>query len=163
MRHLKLVHTRPATDGRPVLKLAFASTDQRGVNQPFVSSPVFVVCEIHPGGFQLSEMIAFAASGNLEASPDRALELRLQALQGCAAVYCSALDAVAIRRLLAVGIHPLRVDAGVPIGSLLRALLQAWQQQPPAWLRWALRRNRRRELGDDFEHRLRHEAWTVED
>jgi nitrogen fixation protein NifX len=62
------------------------------------------------------------------------LAAKIDLLHGCAAVYCNAAGASAIRQLLARGIQPLKVEPGTAIEDLLQGLRASLAGSPPAWL-----------------------------
>lgn len=110
------------------VKIAFASSDRRQVDQHFGAAAAFAIFELGDAGANLVEVAEFietAMDGH-----EGKLAAKIGLLEGCVAVYCNAAGASAIAQLLAKGIQPMRVDEGVAIDALLASLLDA----PPHWL-----------------------------
>jgi len=147
------------------LKVAFATTDMKSVNQHFGSSESFAVYAVDPDESQLLEVAQFgkpAPSGaqngtnstgsNLDArrAPEGGqprmtglnedkLVAKIAMLAGCSAVYSQACGASAVRQLIAKGIQPVRVEADTRISTLISALQQEMRAGPSAWLAKAIR------------------------
>jgi nitrogen fixation protein NifX len=121
--------------GPLVFKVAFASDDRTLVNQHFGASQGFVVYAFDENQAQLAELVEFPAE-NMDRNEDK-LPARIQALAGCAAVYCLAIGASAVKQLLAAGVQPVRLDEETPIGPLLTSIRQAISAGGIAWIdRW---------------------------
>lgn len=130
MRHLRLV--KPIEDSKMTVKIAFATSDRRTVDQHFGAAGSFAIHELGELGSRLVEVVEFietAMDGH-----EGKLAAKVELLNDCAAVYCNAVGASAIQQLLAQGIQPMRVDEGVPIEELLCSLQQSMSAEPPAWL-----------------------------
>ena len=139
MRHLKLVSDQTSVENRAALKLAFASSDRKTVNQHFGAAQAFVVYEVRASDFQLAEVVEFSGQSTVRDGHEAKLEAKIRLLEGCSAVYCNAVGASAIRQLLAAGIQPLKVDEGSGVEEQVELLQQAWVVQPPVWLQRSLR------------------------
>lgn len=96
------------------------------------------------------EFAAEAMDGN-----ENKLAEKIDALSGCAAMYCLAVGGSAVRQLLAAGIQPMKLDEAVPIDGLLLALSEAIRDGGVPWIAKALRQD-----GDAsrFE-RMAEEGW----
>lgn len=156
-RQLRVV----APDVSAALKVAFATSDMKSVNQHFGSSTSFAIYAVEPGVSRLLEVAQFghlaqdgtnSTGSNLDAygapeggQPRMAglnedkLVAKITALAGCAAVYSQACGASAVRQLVAKGIQPVRVEAGTEIAGLIEALQQEIEVGPSAWLAKAIR------------------------
>jgi nitrogen fixation protein NifX len=77
------------------------------------------------------------ASGRHE---DR-LSAKIEALDGCIAVYCQAVGASAIKQLRTKGIHAVKVPWGSEIRDLIETLQQELEAGPSAWLARAIAQN----------------------
>ncbi len=100
-----------------VLKVAFASTDRRRVNQHFGAAEGFVVFEVTPDKATLvgvGEFAEEAMDGN-----ENKLAAKVDFLAGCHAVYVMAIGASAIKQLMSKGIQPIRVNEVDAIDDLL--------------------------------------------
>jgi nitrogen fixation protein NifX len=118
------------------IKVAFATTDMVHVNQHFGSARSFAVYAVDP---EKSEMLEAAQFGNLaqDGNEDK-LSVKLELLDGCAAVYCQAVGASAIKQILAQGIQPIKVHEGSTIKTLLDDLQAEMKSGPSSWLAKAI-------------------------
>jgi len=130
MRHLRLVEN---TEGNAMtVKIAFATSDRRAVNQHFGAAESFAIYEVGEAETRLVEVAEFietAMDGH-----EGKLAAKVDLLGDCAAVYCNAVGASAIQQLLARGIQPMRVDEGTLIDELLLGLQKNLVSEPPVWL-----------------------------
>jgi nitrogen fixation protein NifX len=130
MRHLRLVENteKPAMK----VKIAFATSDRRAVNQHFGAAESFAIYEVGENETRLIEVAEFietAMDGH-----EGKLAAKVELLDDCAAVYCNAVGASAIQQLLAASIQPMRVDEGTLIDELLCGLQKNLVGDPPVWL-----------------------------
>lgn len=113
------------------VKVAFASTDRKHVDQHFGSALAFAVYEVGPEGARFLEVIEFAPAAQ-DGNEDK-LQAKIEALAGCAAVYVQAVGASAIGQLRAKGVQPLKVAPGTPIAAQLAELSRELSDNPPVW------------------------------
>lgn len=121
------------------IKVAFATTDMVHVNQHFGSAKSFAVYAVNPEQAELMEAAQFgelAQDGN-----EDKLSVKLQLLDGCAAVYCQAVGASAIKQIIAQGIQPIKVHEGSTIKNLLADLQAEMKSGPSSWLAKAINQN----------------------
>ena len=121
------------------IKVAFATSDMLHVNQHFGSAKSFAIYAVDPLQAQLLEAAQFgelAQDGN-----EAKLVDKIRLLDGCAAVYCQAVGASAIKQILAHGIQPVKVHEGSRIKELVRDLQQEMQSEPSSWLAKAINRH----------------------
>lgn len=114
------------------VRIAFASTDRQTVNQHFGATQAFAIFEVTSEQARLVEVAEFfetAQDGNENKLPGK-----IATLEGCAAVYCLAVGASAVKQLMAAGIKPVRVEEGRPIDALVRELQDELRQGPAGWL-----------------------------
>jgi nitrogen fixation protein NifX len=138
MRHLKLVHSTEEVTSMSV-KIAFASSDRRVVDQHFGAAEAFCIYEFllndaAENDARLVEVAEFHDSDTAMDGHEGKLASKISLLEGCAAVYCNAVGASAIKQLLAAGIQPMKVAEGSPVNELLCGLNQSLKLAPPAWL-----------------------------
>jgi nitrogen fixation protein NifX len=76
----------------------------------------------------------------------------------CAAVYCNAVGASAIKQLLAAGIQPVRLDDEAPIEPLLKQVSAAIRDGGIPWVDKALRKDG----GAQRFERMAAEGWDEE-
>ena len=136
-RRLALVWS--ATRNAPnMLRVAFASDDRATVNQHFGAAEGFAIFALDGERAQLVEVAEFppeAMDGN-----ETRLPARIATLDGCAAVYCLAVGASAVKQLLAAGIQPIRLDDGGAIEPLLKQISRAIRDGGIPWVDKALRK-----------------------
>jgi nitrogen fixation protein NifX len=122
-----------------MLRVAFASDDRATVNQHFGAAGGFAIFALDGERSQLVELTEFppeTMDGN-----ENKLPAKIAALAGCAAVYCLAAGASAVKQLLAAGIQPIRLDDGTEIEPLLKELSLAIKDGGIPWVDKALRKN----------------------
>lgn len=139
-----------------LLKVAFATTDLRRVDQHFGSARAFAVYGVGPEQSTLAEMLQFG--GQLQDGNEDKLQAKLEALHGCAAVYCQAVGSSAIRQLLSLGVQPVRVSEGAPVSDLLESLRDELRQGPSAWLAKAIARQT--PVSQERFDAMEAEGWT---
>lgn len=136
MRHLRLIKPTEAEEMK--VRIAFATSDRRAVNQHFGAAEAFAIYEVGEHETRLIEVAEFmetAMDGH-----EGKLAGKVALLGECAAVYCNAVGASAIQQLLAAGIQPMRVDEGAVIDELLCGLQRSMNNDPPLWLAKHLKR-----------------------
>ncbi|WPC76287.1 NifB/NifX family molybdenum-iron cluster-binding protein [Vibrio porteresiae] len=120
------------------LKVAFATETRQKVDQHFGSARGMLIYGLHQEGWNLLEAIEYTESSTT--THDK-LPKRISDLEDCAAVYCNACGAAAIRQLLDNHIHPVKVMAGTDIHELLSDLKQEVDGGPKGWLARAMKQN----------------------
>lgn len=133
MRHLKLVHSTEAALIMSV-KIAFATSDRKSVDQHFGAAEAFAIYELGEDEARLKELAQFTDSDTAMDGHEGKLANKIALLDGCAAVYCNAVGASAVKQLLAAGIQPMKVEEGVAIDQLLDGLNRSLASEPPAWM-----------------------------
>lgn len=118
------------------LKLAFASTDMKHVDQHFGSAESFVIYAIDMDETRMLEVIQF---GQLEqdGNEDKLADI-ISALHGCIAVYSQAVGSSAVAKLKAEGIQPVKVAAGAEICDMLESVQEELRSGPATWLARAI-------------------------
>jgi nitrogen fixation protein NifX len=132
------------------VKIAFATSDRKAVNQHFGAAEAFAIYEVSEHDAKLIEVAEFietAMDGH-----EGKLAAKVELLGDCAAVYCNAAGASAIQQLLAGGIQPMRVEEGSAIEELLSGLQKNLVEEPPVWLAKHLKKQAGKSFDDD-------EAW----
>ncbi len=132
-RRMRIAHSGTEEDDlSTALKLAFATTDMKHVNQHFGSAQSFALYAVD---LEHAELIEVAQFGQLEQDGNEdKLVAKIEMLEGCAAVYCQAIGASAVRQLMARGIQPVKVSEGAVLGDLIAALQEELRSGPSAWL-----------------------------
>ncbi|WP_242467254.1 NifB/NifX family molybdenum-iron cluster-binding protein [Ectothiorhodospira shaposhnikovii] len=135
-----VTETAAMSSPAPVL-IAFASTDLKRVDQHFGSAQCLAIYRLEGEGSALVEAVQFGMQAR-DGHEDK-LMAKFDALQGCAAVYCEAAGASAVKQLLALGVQPLKVAHGTRIGPLLGELQDVIRDGcPPPWLAKAMQQGR---------------------
>lgn len=118
------------------LNVAFASSDSKYVNQHFGSAKSFAVFEITQDCSRQIEIMEF---GNLaqDGNEDK-LDDKIAVLEGCVAVYCQAAGPSAIKRLLSIGVQPVKVSENSVIKSLITDIQAEMVAGATGWLAKAL-------------------------
>lgn len=118
------------------IKVAFATTDMVHVNQHFGSAQTFALYAVDP---EQAELLEAAQFGELaQDGQEGKLAEKIQLLNGCAAVYCQAIGASAIKQIVAQGIQPIKVHEGSTIKDLIGDLQSEMKSGPSAWLAKAI-------------------------
>jgi len=120
------------------LKIAFCTDDMKTVNQHFGSAKTFAIYAVDLGHGELLEVAEFGKLGQ-DGNEDK-LPAKIALLDGCAAVYCEAAGASAIRQIMAAGIQPVKVQRGSQIGDLISDFQAELRSGPSAWVAKALAR-----------------------
>ena len=138
-RRLQLVHAEPEDRWmETALKVAFATSDMKQVDQHFGATKSFAIYALNEGRAGLAEAVEFGPTEATGHDPDR-LAARIGALEGCVAVYCLAVGASAIQQLKSRGVQPVKIHAETPISELLGALQQELRDGPGGWLARAVK------------------------
>ncbi|MFZ1643289.1 MAG: NifB/NifX family molybdenum-iron cluster-binding protein [Candidatus Contendobacter sp.] len=142
----------------PTVKAAFATSDRHRVDQHFGAASAILIYAVTA---EQATVVEFAQFGDLDRDGhEDKLAAKLALLQGCAVVYCQAVGGSAIQQLLALGIQPIRVDAGAAIAPLLADLQAALRGgQAPVWLNRAIARQHQTESTDERFAMMEAEGW----
>jgi len=166
-RHMRVVGGESV---QTALKVAFATTDMKSVNQHFGSAGSFAIYAIEPGSAQLLEVAQFGrqkgddlctdikgAEPKMAGLNEDKLSAKIAMIEGCHAVYSQAVGASAVRQLVAAGIQPMRVEPETKISDLIHALQQELLAGPSAWVARAIEQQK----GDDLSRfdAMEDEGW----
>lgn len=122
------------------IKVAFASSDRRCINQHFGAAQAFAIYAIEPDRSGLIEVVQFHEApkdGN-----EGKLATKIALLSDCAAVFCQAVGVSAIQQLLAMGVQPVKVPEGTRIDDLIGLLQQELREGAVGWLVKALHKQK---------------------
>jgi nitrogen fixation protein NifX len=128
----------PSNPSGATLRIAFASSDRQRIDQHFGAAQAFVFHSVAVDRSALLAVVEFVATA--PADNEGRLASKIALLDGCAAVYCAAVGASAIRQLLAQGIQPVKVPEGSRVAEAVAELQRAWIAGPTGWLARALRK-----------------------
>lgn len=124
----------------PGIKIAFATTDMKTVNQHFGSAKSLAIYEVNPETALIQEVMEFGKldqDGNEDKLSDK-----IDALKGCVAVYSQAIGSSAMQKLIQNGIQPIKIHEGASIPALIDALQEEMKAGPSAWLAKAIEREK---------------------
>lgn len=156
-RRLRLVKTDAEdTPMKTAVKVAFATSDMKQVDQHFGAAECFVLYALDPEQARLTEAVQFsrlAMDGNEEK-----LAVKIAALEGCIAVYCQAVGASAANQLRAKDIQAVKVSSGSLIHELIESLQEELRGGPRAWLARAIENQKTRDQSR-FEA-MEQEGWV---
>ncbi|WP_200826704.1 NifB/NifX family molybdenum-iron cluster-binding protein [Marinobacterium lutimaris] len=124
------------------------------MNQHFGSARAFAIYSVGVDASRLLSVCEFSDISE-EDNEDR-LPVKIEQLSGCAAIYCRACGASAVRQLLAQGIQPVRVTDEASIDELLTALQEELRAGPSSWLAKAIQRQK---LGPTAFDSMEAEGW----
>ena len=138
------------------IKVAFASSDMRHVDQHFGAAESFAIYAVEREAFALVEAIQFGRL-HMDGNEDK-LSAKIAALDGCVAVYCQAVGASAVNQLRAKGVHPIKVAPGASLSELIEALQCELREGPSAWLARAI--EARQPQGASRFDAMESEGWS---
>ena len=133
-RQLRVVD--PVVDIETSLKVAFATTDMKQVNQHFGSAKSFAIYAINREQATLLEVAQFGRLDQ-DGNEDK-LAVKLEALKGCGVVYSQAVGSSAVQQLLRMSIQPVKVEPGSQISDLIKGLQDDLIHGPSTWVAKAL-------------------------
>jgi nitrogen fixation protein NifX len=137
------------------LKIAFATTDMETVNQHFGSAKSFAIYAVNMDDAQLLEAAQF---GELQQDGNEdKLSVKIELLNGCAAVYCQAVGGSAINQLITKGIQPVKVHEGGKITDLIVDLQNEMKAGPSSWLAKAT--NQHKSPDPERFNQMEDEGW----
>lgn len=139
-----------------MIKVAFASTDRTRVNQHFGAAEGFVIYEVTPDKATLIGVGEFPEEA-MDGNEDK-LGAKIDFLDGCAAVYVMAIGASAIKKLLAKGVQPIRVDEVDAVNDLLGEISKAMRDGGVAWVNRAIAAQAKAKAEDRFAS-MEKEGW----
>jgi len=154
-----------------MIRVAFATSDRQRVDLHFGASEHLIIFEVAPGEAELVGVGNFPKAEMKGENKDKGLLrdgstlvvnapvtitdpdlvvpedkviAKLEFLTGCAAIYAASIGASSIKRLMALGIQPIIVDAGHEVLDLLNEVSLALAHGGLAWVDKAVaERNRK--------------------
>ncbi|MGW8310697.1 MAG: NifB/NifX family molybdenum-iron cluster-binding protein [Thiogranum sp.] len=118
------------------VKVAFATTNLKQVNQHFGAAESFAVYAVDAERSELVEVMQFGKL-SMDGNEDK-LAAKIAALDGCIAVYTQAVGASAVGQLKTRGIQPVKVTPDADVSDLLESLQEQLREGPSAWLARAI-------------------------
>src|SRR5512143_2639177 len=128
------------------MKVAFATTDGKQVDEHFGRAGMFAIYEIMETGHRFVEMRKFAEGMEMtvvdtkDKGPlhDDAVQNKVDQLADCKLIYLTEIGGPSAARLVKKGIMPMKVQEPVPIETTLNQLGETIRKSPPPWLRKAM-------------------------
>jgi nitrogen fixation protein NifX len=181
-RRLTLVRTgEEMCETGTTVKVAFATSDMKRVDQHFGAADSFAVYALTCEQASLTEAVQFGpellrgyeGDGWVQSSAERTrfvspldtsghhenkLAAKIDALDGCVAVYCQAVGASTINQLSARGIQAVKVAERSEIKDLLKALQEELRDGPNSWVGRAIEQRKPHDRGR-FD-RMEQEGWV---
>jgi len=128
------------------MKVAFATTDGKQVDEHFGRAGMFAVYELTDQGSDFVELRKFSdgmdksVTDTKDMGPlhDSAVQAKVERLADCKLIYLTEIGGPSAARLIKKGIMPMKVKEIVSIESALNQLKNTIRQSPPPWLRKAM-------------------------
>jgi nitrogen fixation protein NifX len=129
-----------------MMKVAFATTDGKQIDEHFGRAGTFAIYDILETGHCFIEMRKFADDMDMAvvdtkdkgALHDDAVQNKVDRLADCKLIYFTEIGGPSAARLVKKGIMPMKVKEVVSIESALTQLIVTITTSPPPWLRKAL-------------------------
>jgi len=130
------------------MKVAFATTDGKQVDEHFGRAGMFAIYEFKDNGFHFVETRKFSdgmdksVTDTKDLGPlhDKAVQDKVDRLADCKLIYLTEIGGPSAARLVKKGIMPMKVKEVALIESALRQLGETIRQAPPPWLRKAMQK-----------------------
>ncbi len=118
------------------MKIAFATQDQQRVDAHFGWARYLAVYDVSAEACRYLQTYEFGGELTEDGDEDK-LGPKLAAIHDCAILYVAAIGGSAAARVVALKIHPIKVNQPEPILDILVRLQQVLKATPPPWLRKA--------------------------
>ncbi|EXJ14812.1 NifB/NifX family molybdenum-iron cluster-binding protein [Imhoffiella purpurea] len=139
-----------------MVKVAFATSDMKHVDQHFGAAEAFAIYSLDEQDANLVEVVQFGQL-DMDGNEDK-LSAKIEALDGCIAVYCQAIGASAVNQLRPKGIQPVKVTPCTPVSQAIAALQTEMRDGPSVWLARAIEK-RNPDRASRFEA-MEAEGWS---
>lgn len=121
------------------MKVGFATQDLQRVDAHFGWAKNIAIYELTAESYEFLEAVQFEGDLQEDGNEDK-LAPKLDAVKDCAILYVAAIGGSGAARVVAQGIHPMKVPQPEPISELLEKLQGVLKGTPPPWLRKVLQR-----------------------
>ena len=136
------------------MKVAFSTQDLQRVDAHFGWAKNIAIYELSAEGYQFLEAVQFEGDLQEDGNEDK-LAPKLDAIKDCAILYVAAIGGSGAARVVAQGIHPMKVPQPEPIVDLLEKLQGVLKGTPPPWLRKVLAKDDKgKDREFDFEEEV---------
>lgn len=130
------------------MKIAFTTEDLVHVNAHFGWARKIAIYEVTAESSSLLKVVEFAGDLKEDGNEDK-LAPKIEAIADSAMLYVSAIGGSGAARVVAAGIHPVKVLETEKIDDIIAKLQTVFRGTPPPWLRKAMNKGKERKL--DFE------------
>jgi nitrogen fixation protein NifX len=128
------------------MKVAFATTDGKHVDEHFGRAGAFAIYELDNKGYNFVELRRFADGRDTEIEGtkgmgqvhDERVEAKADRLSDCRVVYLTEIGGPSAARLAKRGVMPVKVKEVTTIEESLKRLLEMINTNPPPWIKRAL-------------------------
>jgi nitrogen fixation protein NifX len=128
------------------MKVAFATTDGKQVDEHFGRAGMFAIYELTEIGHRFLEIRKFSEgrdmvvvdTKDLGSLHDDAVQNKVDRLADCKLIYLTEIGGPSAARLVKKGIMPMKVKEIIAIESALDQLAATIKQSPPPWLKKAM-------------------------
>jgi len=128
------------------MKIAFATTDGKNVDEHFGRAGMFAIYEMTESGHHFVEARKFAEgmdklvvnTRDKELLHDDAVQDKVDRLADCKLVYLTEIGGPSAARLVKKGMMPMKVKEPIAIESALTQLEETIKKSPPPWLKKAM-------------------------
>ena len=130
------------------MKVAFATTDGKTVDEHFGRAGAFAIYEMTDKGSQFVELRKFAdgvdqyivGTKDMGQAHDDQVQAKVDRLADCKLIYLTEIGGPSAARLVKKGIMPMKVKEVVSIEDALKQLSATISKSPPPWLRKAMQK-----------------------
>ena len=125
------------------MKVAFATTDSKNVDEHFGRCGAFAIYDVTDKGSEFIEMRTFAEGRDKAVEGSREdkelhedlVRKKVDSLDDCKLIYMTAIGAPSAARLSRKGIMPVKINEIISIKECLDQLADKLKTSPPPWLR----------------------------
>lgn len=132
------------------MKIAFATQDMKRVDAHFGWAKNIAIYEVTVDGYQFLEAVQFDGELAEDGNEDK-LAPKLDAIKDCAILYVAAIGGSGAARVVAMKVHPIKVNEPESITDILNKLQVVLRDSPPPWLRKAMLKGQERRFNFDEE------------
>lgn len=137
------------------MKVAFSTQDMQRVDAHFGWAKNIAIYELSAEGHHFLEAVQFDGELAEDGNEDK-LAPKLEAIKDCAILYVAAIGGSGAARVVAMKIHPIKVNKPEPINEILDKLQVVLQGTPPPWLRKVMNKGAEKAFNFDDEEELSH-------
>ncbi len=114
------------------MKVAFATTDGKNVNDHFGWAKQFAVYDVNKDGSSFVEIVETPEDKYEE---DDKINYKIDSIKGCAIMYCTSIGPTAAAKVIKSKIHPMKVAEEISIEEALNQLVTMINGNPPPWIK----------------------------